>query len=71
MMNIYDKSAAQGRSVYFGNDTRPLPHPTPLPKKEEKTKEKEDIFKKDFGRHEKRDKHLSLSDYRYFLILKK
>lgn len=70
-MNIYDKSAAQGRSVYFGNDTRPLPHPTPLPKKEEKRKEKEDIFKKDFGRHEKRDKHLSLSDYRYFLILKK
>lgn len=71
MMNIYDKSAAQGRSVYFGNDTRPLPHPTPLPKKEEKRKEKEYILKKDFGRHEKRDKHLSLSDYRYFLILKK
>lgn len=70
-MNIYDKSAAPGRSVYFGNDTRPLPHPTPFQKKEEKRKEKEDIFKKDFGRHEKRDKHLSLSDYRYFLILKK
>lgn len=39
-MNIYDKSAAQGRSVYFGNDTRPLPHPTPLPKKKKKKKEK-------------------------------
>lgn len=69
-MNIYDKSAAQGRTVYFDNDTRPLPHPTTFQKKEEKRKEKEDILKKDFGRHEKKDKHLSLSDYRYFLILK-
>lgn len=49
----------------------PYPTPPPFQKKEEKRKEKEDIFKKDFGRHEKRDKHLSLSDYRYFLILKK
>lgn len=38
-MNIYDKSAAQGRTVYFGNDTRPSPHPN---KKERKGKE--DIF---------------------------
>lgn len=48
----------------------PYPTPPPSKKKEEKRKEKEDILKKDFGRHEKKDKHLSLSDYRYFLILK-
>lgn len=48
-MNIYDKSAAQGRSVYFGNDTRPLPHPTPFQKKKKKQKKKKIFLRKILG----------------------
>lgn len=43
-MNIYDKSAAQGRTVYFDNDTRPLPHPTTFQKKKKKKEKKKNIF---------------------------